>query len=202
MSGKANELLKDLSSVPSIIGALGLSIANAQKAFNLDYLENVEKLIAQAKSLMGSTDPSDENFEKFQSVIESLIVALAPSRYQFTETTLTVRMDLAQTFSRSEEIGLGADVGAMAITAAMSSAFGYDYRAAAEVRTVLHAVPADLTVVKSLLSQAAKLNKKALELPAYSKVDSEIYAASGRIFEHLVNKPADPIKKVPETSQA
>ena len=35
---KTSELIQDLNSVPSIVGALGLSIAAAQKAFNLDYL--------------------------------------------------------------------------------------------------------------------------------------------------------------------
>jgi hypothetical protein len=194
VSSKASILVKDLSSVPSIVGGLGLSIAAAQKAFNLDYIESVERLLAQAKLLLGGAETSEEGFKRFESLLQNLVLSLAPSRYQFTETTLAVRLDLAQTFSKSQEMGLGANVGAVAITAAMSSAFGYDYRASAEVRTVLHAIPADPSQFKALLDQAKNLGDKSLELPVRSEVDDEIYAASSRIFEKMVGKA--PGKKV------
>jgi len=42
-------LIKDLTNVPSIISSLGLGVAAAQKAFNLDYLESLERLFALAK---------------------------------------------------------------------------------------------------------------------------------------------------------
>ena len=52
MADTVSNLIKDLSTVPTIVGGLGLSIAAAQKAFNLDYLENIERLLAMTKKLM------------------------------------------------------------------------------------------------------------------------------------------------------
>jgi len=145
--------------------------------------------------LLGGEETKKDEFKRFESLLQNLVLSLAPSRYQFTETTLAVRLDLAQTFSKSQELGLGANVGAVAITAAMSSAFGYDYRASAEVRTVLHAIPADPSQFKALLDQAYKLSEKSLELPERTEVDDEIYAASSRIFEKMVNTlPSGEIK--------
>ncbi len=200
VSSKSSVLVKDLSSVPSIVGGLGLSIAAAQKAFNLDYIESIERLLALAKILLGGKEESSkEGFKKFESLLQNLVLSLAPSRYQFTETTLAVRLDLAQTFSKSQEMGLGTNIGAVAITAAMSSAFGYDYRASAEVRTVLHAIPADPSQFKALLDQAKHLGDKSLELPTRSEVDDEIYTASSRIFEKMVKvAPSQKVKNLEE----
>ena len=50
---KASKLVGDLASVSEIVGALGLSIAAAQKAFNLDYLDSVERLLFLVKMLLG-----------------------------------------------------------------------------------------------------------------------------------------------------
>lgn len=195
MAGEVSSLIKDLSSVPSIVGSLGLSIAAAQKAFNLDYLENLEKLLATAKSLLGQEGlEDDQKLQEFNALITNMVMTLAPSRYQFTETTLTVKLDLAQTMSKGVQVGLGMNVGAVAVNAAMTSAFGYDYRAAAEVKTVLHAVTPDLAALKTLLSQARLISKKALTLPNAATVDQNIIDTSGRIFEKVVEKPATEIK--------
>ena len=45
MPAEASKLVKDLSNIPEIVGALGISIAEAQKAFNVDYLDNIERLL-------------------------------------------------------------------------------------------------------------------------------------------------------------
>ncbi|MEZ5040260.1 MAG: hypothetical protein R2828_10215 [Saprospiraceae bacterium] len=195
MNGEVSSLIKDLSSVSSIVGSLGLSIAAAQKAFNLDYLENLEKLLASAKSLLGQESlENDAKLQEFNALITNMIISLAPSRYQFTETTLTVKLDLAQTMSKGTHVGLGMNVGAVAVNAAMTSAFGYDYRAAAEVKTVLHAIPPDIVALKALLGQARAISKKALELPSAATVDANIIKTSSRIFEKVVEKPAAEIK--------
>lgn len=202
---EVSKLIEDLSSVPSIIGSLGLSIAAAQKAFNLDYLQNLEKLLAMAKSLLGGELPKDakpeekkafeDNMEKFGGVITEMIMSLAPSRYQFTETTITVKLDLAQTMSRGVNLGLGINTGAVAVNAAMTSAFGYDYRAAAEVKTVLHAISPDQSAFRALLKEAKAISEKALALPAAAEVDQSIIDTTSNIFEKVIDHP--PVKKIP-----
>src|SRR5262245_64595914 len=88
-----SRLIKDLEHVPEIIASLGLSIAAAQHALNVDYLDSVERVLAMVRSLVGDAalndgTPAREDTRKF---IEALIKQLAPSRYQFTEATLSVR---------------------------------------------------------------------------------------------------------------
>src|SRR4051812_9191665 len=109
----ASKLIKDLQHVPEIVAGLGLSIAAAQRALNLDYLEAMERVIAMSKSLLGSDPvaggkaptPEDREF------LKALLQQLAPSRYQFTETTLAVRLNLAQRMDFSGEVGLGLGFG-------------------------------------------------------------------------------------------
>src|ERR1051326_8660313 len=97
----ASALIKDLEHVPEIVAGLGLSIASAQHALNVDYLESVERIVAMTKSLLGDAALTNADSREF---LEALIKQLAPSRYQFTETMLAVRLNLAQ---RSEERRVG-----------------------------------------------------------------------------------------------
>lgn len=194
MAQEVSSLIKDLSSVPNIIGSLGLSIAAAQKAFNLDYLENLEKMLAMAKSLIGEIDETDEKAQQFIGMVNTMLLALAPSRYQFTETTLTVKLDLAQTMSKGQQAGLGINTGAVSVNAAMTSAFGYDARTAAEVRTVLHAISPDKAVFNALLSQAKDLSEDATVLPPAATVDENIVNKTNQIFKKLIGR--EPTKKV------
>ena len=198
MTGKASKLVKDLSTIPEIIGALGLSIAEAQKAFNLDYMENIERLIGIAKQLQSGPEiPTDlngeaqievieQNFQEFKAYILDLLKTLAPPRYQYTETTLSVKLDLAQTMSTSVSGGFSIGYGGIALNAAMTMGYGYDYRAAAEVKTIIHAEPADKTTFKALLGQADKFSDKALELPAGAQVDKDIIEKTYTIANKLI----------------
>ncbi|MCP4721338.1 MAG: hypothetical protein GY860_17935 [Desulfobacteraceae bacterium] len=210
MTGKVSKLVKDLSTIPEIIGALGLSIAEAQKAFNLDYMENIERLIGIAKQLQSGPEiPADlndeaqievieQNFQEFKAYILDLLKTLAPPRYQYTETTLSVKLDLAQTMSTSVSGGFSIGYGGIALNAAMTMGYGYDYRAAAEVKTIIHAEPADKTTFKALLGQADKFSNKALDLPAGAQVDKDIiektYAIANKLigtdFKAKTSKPA------------
>jgi hypothetical protein len=178
-------LMNDLSSVPHIIGRLGLSIAEAQKAFNLDYLNNIERLLYLAKRTLA---PADANAASkvagFADAIRSLLAATAPSRYQFTETTLSVRLDMSQSLQKESSFGLGVGYGAVTVNAAMTVGFGYDYRAAAECRTVIHAIPADTSLFQALLDRAKQLGDKSLELPPAHDFDQALIDA----HERLVNK--------------
>lgn len=190
---QTSKLIQDLTKVPNIVGGLGLSIAAAQKAFNLDYIENVERILALAKSLLGGKDENGEDVDisKFEALFTDLLVAVAPPRYQYSETTLGVRLDLAQTFDLAGDVGLGFGMQGISINAAFSIGYGYDYRAAAECRTVIHAIPADNTVFQPLLERAKELNERALTLPAQSQVDRAIIDQAATTFEKALGvKPA------------
>ncbi len=192
-----SKLIKDLNSVPNIIGGLGLSIAAAQKAFNLDYLSNVEQLIALAKAMPLPQVPVGDTTAQgaFAGLLKDLLSACAPSRYQFTETTLAVRLDLAQSMDTSFSAGLGVGYGGITLNAAFTIGYSYDYQAAAECRATVHAIPADATVFKPLLDRAASINDKALTVPARSEVDKAIYDRNAAIFEKLFqDKKAAEIK--------
>ena len=194
MAGTASKLIKDLNDVPSIVASLGLAVAEAQKAFNLDYLENVERLLGLIRSVLAPQaakgelgDLEKQRLAEAEASLKSLLAELAPSRYQFTETTLAVKLDLAQTMNLAAESGFSAALGAVAVNASMTVGYGYDYRAAAEVRTVLHAIPADRSVTDALLGRAEDLSDKALVLPPAAAVDQAIVEKT----HELVTKMAD-----------
>ncbi len=192
---KASELIQDLSNVPSIIGGLGLSIAAAQKAFNLDYLESMERVIAAVKMLTAPANHADgtpltpADKEKVsgidQAFVKDLLVMLMPSKYQFTETTLDVKLDLAQSTKGSGTGSLGLNYGAVSVSAAFTVGFSYDYRAAAECHTVIHAIPASETTLNSLLSRAATIDDKSMTLSNPSAVDQQIYTQQQTLIEKL-----------------
>jgi len=202
----ASDLIKDLSNVPNIIGGLGLSMAAAQKAFDVDYLDSIERILALIKIMLGGKkadaqgnpidldDKEKESLAATAQVIQELLTKLAPSRYQFTETTLNVKLDLAQSLQIGGTVGLGFGVGAISLSAAFSIAYSFDYRAAAECRTVIHAYPADQAVFTALLGRADKLSDKALELPPRSAVDKLLFEKSSELLQKLtlIKTPLQP----------
>lgn len=198
MSSQPSQLIQDLSNVPNIISSLGLGIAGAQKAFNLEYLNGLERLLAMAKMIHGE---DNENADKFKDLFMNLIQTAAPHRYQFTETTLAVRMDLSQSTQRGTSAKLGVSVGAVALNAAMTEGFSSNYRAAAEVKTVLQAIPFDPAQIATLVANANDLNNKVLDMPAQSAVDKAYMDKSAELFESVTGAapklpvntgPADP----------
>lgn len=202
----STKIIDDLTHIPNIIAGLGLSIAEAQRHFDLDYLQSVERLIVMAQSLLSGRKTQDgqpsaelsaeekQRFEQFQSVIKDFLITLAPTRYQFTETTLNVKLDLAQHLDVSAGAGVSAGIGGVAINASLSIGYGTDYRGAAECRTVLHAVPTDPTTLRTLLDRAKELAGKDQVLPERSKVDTAVQNQANSIFERIVGaKPATAI---------
>lgn len=188
----ASKLIQDLQHVPEIVAGLGLSIAAAQRALNADYLDSLERVLALTKSLYG--DPALDAKPDEREFVGSLIKQLAPARYQFTETTLSVRLNLAQRMDASAQVGLGVGFGAVAVNAAFAMAYGYDYQAAAECRTVLHAQPADANVLDKLLGRAKELSDKALALPEAHAHEKSLIEQASTIFEKVVGaKPAKPV---------
>ena len=114
-----------------------------------------------------------------------MVFALMPTKYQFSETTLDVKLDLAQSMKGSASGALGVNYGAVSISAAFTVGFSYDYRAAAEVKTVIHAVPPNEKSFQGLLDRAAAVNDKAMTLPTVSAVDSQIYTQQQTLMEKL-----------------
>ncbi len=198
-----SKIIEDLTHIPNIIAGLGWSTAQAQRAFDLDYLQSIERILVMAQSLLGGKksvpagagsvaqnveleEAERKQMEQFQSFFKELILAVAPSRYQFTETTLSVKLDLAQHLDVSAGGGLSAGISGVALNAALSIGYGTDYRGAAECRTVLQAVPSDQATLRLLLDRAKELSSKDLVLPERSKADSEVLAQSGRIYQRLI----------------
>jgi hypothetical protein len=177
-----SKIIKDLKSVPNIVGELGLNIAAAQKALNHDYVQNLDRILGVALDLIGKTPappaggaapaaPASEALD----IVKDVIRQLAPVRYVFTETSLAVRLDLAQSFEGGAEVGLGGGVGAVMVNASLSLAFAQDYRGTAECRTVIHVDPRSAGVNDTLTARAKELSQQALPLANLPQVDKEIF---------------------------
>ncbi len=199
----ASDLIRDLSNVPNIVGGLGLSIASAQKAFDMEYLDAIERIVAMVKSILGNgiVGPDGKPFPEALAFLQDMLVKLAPARYQYTETTLSVRMDLAQSLQFSGSVGLGFGIGAISVNAAFTLGYSYDYRAAAQCQTVIHAVAPDATVFNALLGRAATINDKSLELPPRAQVDQAIMDKQSTILQGLTGQTAQHIKTKPSITK-
>jgi hypothetical protein len=183
---KTSELTNQLNSVASIVGNLGISIAEAQTRMDAAYVKSLTEVMAMTASLQGTTAapaPSPE-------AVLTLIKAIGPSRYQFTETTLKVRLDLSKSLDVSGSLGLGASFGAVAVNAALTVGYAYDYQAAAECTTVIHAVPTDDKVMTALLDRAKAVGDKLPELPERSSVDAKLLEQLQSLNTALTTKKA------------
>lgn len=191
----ASKLINDLNTVANIVGGLGLSIAAAQRAMNLDYLESLERLAALAISLQKGADGTTAVSKEQRDFAVALLAKFAPTRYQYTKTTLKVRLDLAQTRSSSLNAGLGVGVGAIALNASFAYASGSEYQAAAECTTVLDATSPqlDAEMITALTTQAANANAAALTLPARAALDKNTLETTSRIIDKLFGEAPKPI---------
>lgn len=173
MTKNVNELIDSLAAVPGIIADLGLSIAEAQKALNLEYLNALERVFVLAQAINAKKAPKKDGAagaddadvpDGTAAAMQAVLEAFTPTRYQFTETSLAVRLDLARSLRAGATVGGGAALGAVLVNAALTVGYGYDFRGAAEVRTVLHAAPPGADLNK-LTERAAKLGEAGLTLP-------------------------------------
>lgn len=197
-----SKLIKDLSHVPNIVAGLGLGIAEAQAHFDLDYVRSLERLAVLAQSLLKNVPVGDTEADKDRNMamagfLKEMLLALAPSRYQFTETTLNVKLDLAQTLDVAVQGGVSAGIGAVAVNASFAVGFGYDYRAAAECKTVINAFPMDRTAMNALIERAKELSNAKLELPPRSDVSTAVEKAAGDVFTKLFNVAPPAIETKP-----
>jgi hypothetical protein len=163
-----------LMTVAKIVGQLGLSIADAQREFDANYINRMTDFVKIANSFLKSTGQDNA------VAMREILMKLAPSHYQFTETTLTVKMDLSQSLSVSAGLGVSVGVGAVAVNASMSVAYGSDQRSAAEIKTVIHAIPADRGVVDVLLQRAKDMPSASLPERPQTK---DTLAAAGDLIK-------------------
>jgi hypothetical protein len=148
-NSKIDEFYDSLNTLPKLIGDLAMDIAEAQLRLDENYIENLAAFSAIVKDVLADEPTAEQYLALFR--------AIAPSRYQFTETVVEVRADL-QTAS-SSELGVGASVGiktgvfAAAVNVSYLKRSASDYQAAAVIRTVLNAVPADPGLLDKLLAR-------------------------------------------------
>ena len=181
-----DRLTSQLYHLPSIVGRLGISIAEAQKELNLDYVNSVGRLMEMIKTTVGADNAADV------PAMQSLLEALAPSRYQFTETTIEFSADLSESVQKGVQIGASVGAGAVMVNAAMTLGYAHDYRASARITSVLHARPAggDPEFPKTLLARKKEIDAAKLALPAAAQVDKDILDRVGKVYEALKGKPA------------
>lgn len=176
-----SKVTSDLYRLPGILGELGKNVADAQKELNADYVENLKIVLETIKNtVQGLGDDQAATRDLMKSLIESL----APSRYQFTETTLDFSADLSERLDVGAEIGAGAGFGAIMVTAALSVGYGYDYRAAARVTSRLHAIASSQALTKTMLDRVDKIDANKLQLPAKrDPVDKELWDRVTHVFD-------------------
>lgn len=192
-----SKLINDLSRVPNIIASLGLAIAEAQRQFNLDYVNSLNSLAVLAASLSGQKagQPQDPDAAaKAAEVVRSLLLSIAPPRYQFTETELAVKLDLAQSVDIAAQAGLGFGFSGVVVNASFALGYSSDYRAAAHCKTTIHAVlPGDnQAMFTALLERAKALDASTLTLPQNSTLDPAILAASTTLVDKVGVKAVAP----------
>lgn len=188
-----DRLTGQLNFLPSIIGKMGLSIAEAQKEFNADYVTNVAKLLGlisrtlpaaqDASAAAGAAQGADA--DQRLTAVWDLLKSLAPPRYQFTETTIEFRADLAESKDVNVQAGLGVGMYGVTVNAGLTLGFGYDYRSAAQITSVIHAREAGSALADALLARAKEIDASQLDLPSLSTVEKDQWDATANIVNSL-----------------
>lgn len=176
----ADRLTSQLVEVADVVGDLGRNIAAAQKLMNKDYVESVKALMRMVADTLGQTADDAERAQFMMAFLK----ALAPNRYQYTETTIDFSADLAEAKQSSKMIGGGATFKMLQVNAAMTMGYGHEYRASARITATLHAY-ADPHFADQLLAQAAELSGEGRELPLGTSVDQEIYNGVTEVWRAL-----------------
>ncbi len=168
-----DRLTKQLSHLPSIVGRMGLSIAEAQRELDLNFVESIRRLVLIFQNALETAGASPEA----KAALLDVVKQMAPSRYQFTETTIEFSADLAKSIDVAAGGSVSAGLGVASISASVAAAYGVDHRAAARVRSVLHAYPMESETRELLLKRAQEVtgpDKLPDEAPA---VDKELLEA-------------------------
>jgi hypothetical protein len=179
-----------LQTLPRLISDLALSIAEAQRRMDENYMKDLAAFASVVLPLLhDGTGKADQFLNLFK--------AMAPSRYQFTETVVEVRADLqmsnATETSVSGSVGIKTPVFAVTINAAYTKRSAYDYQAAALIRTQLNAIPANPDLLDKLLDPGS-VNAQ-LPDPGRYKVFAEIFNSFPKA---LLSPPSSPPSSPPK----
>jgi len=180
----ADRQVSQLIEVADVVGDLGRNIAAAQKLLNKDYVESLQAMMRTAADHLDQGSTGEER----AAALMSLLRALAPSRYQYTETTVEFAADLAETKQRSSMIGGGVTFKMLQVNAAMSMGYGEVYRSAARITATIHAVP-DAQLAATLLDRAIAIEAEAPQLPIGTSVDQDIYDNVREVWTALGTAP-------------
>lgn len=148
-------MTSQLVEVAEIVGDLGRNIGEAQQILNLSYIEGLRDIVDIVKDVGGLEG---------NKAAQDLIKALAPARYQYTETVLDFSADLAERSERSIKFGGSVTMKVIAVNAAMTLGYGHDYRASARITTTLHAYH-DPTMGEKLLARATAIRAANVTMP-------------------------------------
>lgn len=199
---RQREFFENLQSVAKLVGDLASNVADAQDRLDTGYVRNLAAFLEAIRSVLADLPDSEARTKLIQS--------LAPSRYQFTQTVVEVRADLQMT--SGQQLGLSAALGyrtpvlAAAVNASYVKRSGYDFRAAALIRTVLDAVPAEPAVMERLIAAArdagsvtlpegsryAELAEALQDLPALEGAELPAFLGQGDDVEDL--EPIDELR--------
>ena len=180
-----DRLTGQLYHLPGIIAKLGISVANGQKALNAEYLNSVKMIMSMINETLGDTDAEGE---ARVALVKDLLKELAPSRYQFTETTLEFSADLSERKTTQLQAALGGGFAGVTLSVGYAQAFGYDYRAAARITTVLHAIPANEAVFGPLVERAKEIDSTKLALGDKTEIEKETFEGIANITKALAKE--------------
>jgi len=143
-----DKFYEKLQTLPRLISDIALSIAEAQRRMDQTYMED---LAAFSDIILPLLQDGTGKADQFISLFR----AIAPSRYQFTETVIEVRADLQMTNAEegtiAGSVGIKTPVFAVAVNASYTKRSAYDFRASALIRTQLNAIPSNPDLLDKLL---------------------------------------------------
>ena len=184
-NGAEDRLTGQLYHLANIIGSLGLNIAEAQKKLNATYVRNIYALVALIDQTLGAEKDEAQKKQKAE-IVQGMLESLAPSRYQYTETTLDFSADLAESGEQALAVGGGVNFSAVMVNASFVKGYAYDYRAAARITAKIHAVPPGAQMAKELIERAARIDETHKPvLPAPTSGDREIIQEVIKVYNSL-----------------
>ncbi len=147
-----NDFYTSLDTLPRLISDLAMSVAEAQRRVDESYVASLKDL----STVIAANGTTPDNAGKVRDFLQAFL----PARYQISQTEVEVRADLRM--ASQTELGINGQLGiqtailAASVGAAYASRYGYDYQAAARIRTVFQTSPTDPEIVKAMLDRLAK----------------------------------------------
>ena len=182
-----DQFYNTLQTLPRLISDLAMSIAQAQSRLDQNYVTELAAFTSIILPILNK-----DSTTKAADYL-SLFRAIAPSRYQFTETVVEVRADLQMTTATegtvAGSVGINTPVFAVAVNASYTKRSAYDYQAAALIRTQLNAIPSNPDILDKLLTPGGT--------PGAQLPDAERYRALADLFARLPQPPPASPPRIP-----